>query len=686
TGKSNPIGPGWVVTNGIEWKAPLNQNGTFEAFTLRAWDGLEASANEVTVRITVNPVNDYPYAAGNQALAVVEDTPTKLPLPATDADGQTVTYVFSGMQTGSSVTGTAPNLMYNPPPNYTGYTQFAYTASDGTLTSYGSFVPNISPVNDAPTLTTVNPLKEGYEDNNYIVDHSDLAFEGNEADVDGPTINFRIEELVSGTLTQNGQPVIPGQTLVTWNTPVTWTPPANINGDVIAFKVRAYDGSLASANAVDVPVALAPVNDAPVTKDSTLEGTEDTPLPLTLNATDVDGDALSYEFVELNGASISGTAPNFIYNPVPNRNGQTSFHFSVNDGKVYSGYARVTINLAPAPDAPTLTTVAPFTQGKEDTASYISHYGLWQNANEYQPDYPSYEQPILSFRVEEVLAGTLTKGGQPVVPGQTILAQADANYPLVWMPPANINGTINAFTVKAWDGTNASATPVPVPIVVAAANDAPGVQNPSVATNEDSAVDFTIEADDADGDALTYAIAQHPPATVGNITGNGPKFTFTPAANFNGTGGFSFTVSDGTTTVFREGNFISVTPVNDAPTLTNINTIPNAMQSRPTTVSLQQLRAFSDVADIDNATDSVRFRVESIESGTLTSNGAPVQPGFLIDDGDDVIWTPAADALGETTAFTVKAWDGNLASSTAVPVKFEVAASNNAPQGQAQTI
>jgi hypothetical protein len=689
TQNGQPIVPGQTLVNAnqsVVWTPPANQHGDIPAFTVRAWDTIDASTTPVTVAVRVNSVNDYPYAAGNQALAVVEDTPTKLPLPATDADGQAVTYVFSGLQTGSSVTGTAPNLMYNPPPNLTGYTQFAYTASDGTLTSYGSFVANISPVNDAPTLTLVNPLKGGSEDYTYTASHDFLTFEGNEADVDGPSISFRVEEVVVGTLTQNGQPVVLGETLIRPHAPVVWTPPANANGNIVAFRVRAYDGSLASANAVDVPIALAPVNDAPVTKDSTSDGTEDTPLPLTLNATDVDGDVLSYEFVELNGASISGTAPNFVYNPVPNRNGQASFYFRVNDGKVYSGFARVTINLAPAPDAPTLTAVAPFTQGKEDTAFYISHYGLWQNANEYQPEYPSDQQPILSFRVEEVLSGTLTKGGQPVVPGQTILAQSDANYPLVWTPPANANGTINAFTVKAWDGTNASATAVPVPIVVAAANDAPSVQNPSVTTNEDAAVDFTIEASDADDDALTYAIAQQPPASVGAIRGNGPSFTFTPAANFNGTAGFSFRVSDGTATVFREGNFISVTPVNDAPTLTNINTIPNAIQGRPITVSLQQLRAFSNVADIDNATDSVRFRVESIESGTLTSNGATVQTGFLIDDGDDVIWTPAADALGETTAFTVKAWDGNLASSTAVPVKFEVAASNNAPQGQAQTI
>lgn len=688
TQNGQPIVPGQTVVNANQsavWTPPANQYGDIPAFTVRAFDTIDLSATEVTVAVRVNSINDYPYAASNQPISTVEDTPVQLPLPATDNDGQTVTYTFSGLIAGSSVTGTAPNLMYNPKPNATGFYQFAYTATDGLVNSYGSFVVNISPVNDAPTLTLMNPLKGGTEDQYYIVDLGDLTFEGNEADVDGPSMSFRIEEIVSGSLTQNGQFVVPGQAFITSSQSATWIPPSNVNGNVVAFRVRAYDGSLASSDAIDVPIALAPVNDAPVAQSSTVSGTEDTPLPLNLNAIDVDGDTLTYEFYELSDASITGTAPDLVYTPPINRNGQVSFVFRVKDATLYSAYVRVYVNLAPAPDAPTLTTVAPFTQGQEDTSFYISHYMLWQNANEYQPDYSPNSQPILAFRIEEVLSGTLTKGNQPVVPGQTILSQQDANYPLIWTPPANANGTINAFTIKAWDGINASATAVPVPVQVKPLNDAPVAQDPAVVTNEDVAVDFNLEATDVDGDALTYSIINQPPTSAGVISGTGP-YTFTPTANFSGQAGFSFTVSDGITTTYRQGTFINVTAVNDAPTLSSIATLPNAMQGKPYTVSLQQLRAYSDLADVDHDLNSVRFRIESLESGTLTSNGAPVQPGFLIDDGDPVTWTPPLDALGVTTAFRVKAWDGNLASSTAVPVRFDVASANNAPEAQAQSV
>lgn len=53
---------------------------------------------------------------------------------------------------------------------------------------------------------------------------------------------------------------------------------------------------------------------------------------------------------------------------------------------------------------------------------------------------------------------------------------------LVWTPAANANGTLAAFTVKAWDGALPSATAVQVQVVVAAVNDAPVVTVPAAQT------------------------------------------------------------------------------------------------------------------------------------------------------------------------------------------------------------
>ncbi len=253
---------------------------------------------------------------------------------------------------------------------------------------------------------------------------------------------------------------------------------------------------------------------------------------------------------------------------------------------------------------------------------------------------------------------------------------------LTYTPTTNFNGS-DSFTFKVNDGLMDSNTAT-LFLTVNAVNDNPVVQDSFVVTMEETAVDFTIEATDVDGDTLTYSIIQ-PAPQVGFISGTGPNFTFTPTTNFNGQSYFGFSLSDGTTTIAQNG-VITVTPVNDAPTLTRINTTNGSVQGRPVTLSREQLWLLSDAADIDNEANTLQFRVESIEAGTLTSNGQPVEVGSLITDAANVTWTASADALGETAAFTVKAWDGALASATPVPVKFDVASSNNAPQAQAQNV
>ncbi len=115
---------------------------------------------------------------------------------------------------------------------------------------------------------------------------------------------------------------------------------------------------------------------------------------------------------------------------------------------------------------PTLTTISTLAGGVEDADLAILYATLAAAANEADVD-----GDPLSFRVEAVSTGTLMKGGLPVVPGVTLLSAGES---LVWHPDPNASGTLPAFTVKAWDGNAASATPVQVRVAVAPVADVPG--------------------------------------------------------------------------------------------------------------------------------------------------------------------------------------------------------------------
>ena len=88
----------------------------------------------------------------------------------------------------------------------------------------------------------------------------------------------------------------------------------------------------------------ASINYAPVATDLNVYPELDTALSLTLQATDENGDALTYSVVTspTNG-TLSGTAPNLTYTPAAGYLGPDSFTYIANDGTVDSNIATVNV-------------------------------------------------------------------------------------------------------------------------------------------------------------------------------------------------------------------------------------------------------------------------------------------------------------------------------------------------------
>jgi len=133
-------------------------------------------------------------------------------------------------------------------------------------------------------------------------------------------------------------------------------------------EVRVYDRALSAA---EIQALATTGNAPPVATDDSFSTAEDTPLNITLQATDTDGDPLTFSIVSgpLNG-TLAGTAPTVTYTPNPNFNGADSFSFNVDDGKGGTDTGTISLTVNPVNDAPVAQAQAVITA--KDTAMLSS--------------------------------------------------------------------------------------------------------------------------------------------------------------------------------------------------------------------------------------------------------------------------------------------------------------------------
>ncbi|MEH6460293.1 cadherin-like domain-containing protein [Chitinimonas sp. JJ19] len=94
-------------------------------------------------------------------------------------------------------------------------------------------------------------------------------------------------------------------------------------------------------------------------------------------------------------------------------------------------------------------------------------------------------------------------------------------------------------------------------------NEAPKAASASYVMHEDQPASLTLAGSDGDGDVLRYTLLSTPANLT--LTGDAPRLTASPVADFNGSTSFSYTVSDGTASAEAATISVQVMPVNDAP-------------------------------------------------------------------------------------------------------------------------
>jgi gliding motility-associated-like protein len=651
-----------------------------------------------TIVLGITAVNDAPVAPGD-AKTTAEDNPLNGMLPASDADGDVLTYTKATDPAHGTVTvNTNGTYTYTPVLNYNGPDSFTYTVSDG----HGG--PATATVNI--TVTPVNDLPVGTGDTRSTNEDTPVSGAVTGTDVDGDVLTYSITtNPTHGTVTAFDAAT----------GAYTYTPDLNYNG-TDNFIVTIDDGHGGSTTAA-VNITINAVNDAPTGTGDTQTTPEETAVSGAVTGADVEGDPLTYRpgTAPLHGTVTVELDGTYTYTPAFDYNGGDNFTISISDGND-SIPVTVNITVTPVNDMPdpsgeirTTPEDTPFsgavsgTDIDGDTLIFSkgadpSHGTVITYSNgtyTYTPD-PNYNGPDgFYFYVSDGNGGNGSAGvsitvtpvnDAPTGSGDTQTTPEDTDVsgavtgadvdgdPLTYRPgtaplhgtvTVNLDGTYtytpaldynggDSFTISISDGND--SIPVTVTITVTPVNDMPDPSGEIRTTPEDIPFSGAVSGTDIDGDTLIFSKGADPiHGTV--ITYSNGTYTYTPDPNYNGPDGFYFEVSDGHGGSGTAGVSITVTPVNDAPTGTG---------DTQTTPEDADVSGAVTGADVDG--DPLTYR-----PGT-----APLHGTVTVNLDGTYTYTPALDYNGGDS-FTISISDGN--DSIPVTVSITVTAVNDAPTG-----
>ena len=341
-----------------------------DSFTFKANDGTTDS-NTATVSITVQgPVNDPPVA-NNQAITVNKNTQQAISLTATDTNNDPLTYTVLTQPAHGTLTGTAPNLNYNPDTDYVGADSFTFKANDGTTDSNTATV-SIT-VQDVTSCANILPISSvtasGYQLGNppsNAIDadlntrwandgvgswiRADLGSTQNICSVDiawysGNTrqYHFVIATSTDGSTFTN---VFNGDSSGTTLNSEKYTI-SNINARYVKVTVNGNtQNNWASIYDLKISGSASSGNSPPVAVNQAVVTNKNIAKAITLAASDPNNDPLNYSIVTQPAhGTLTGTAPNLNYNPDTDYVGADSFTFKANDGIADSNTATVSITV-----------------------------------------------------------------------------------------------------------------------------------------------------------------------------------------------------------------------------------------------------------------------------------------------------------------------------------------------------
>jgi gliding motility-associated-like protein len=521
-----------------------NQNGT-AIITITVSDGSQSAVE--TFSVTVQPVNDLPTISAISGQSTNEDVPTgAVPFTINDVETNVDALVVTALSNNTTLvpvanvnfsgTGSSRTVTVTPAANESGTATISIRVNDGTATATRNFIVTVTAVNDPPTI-------------------SPIAAQTITEDTPTGPLAFTIGDLETGALTvsrsSSNTTLVPINNVVLAGTGTSRTVnviPATNQTGTTTISITVDDETTTTTMEFDVTVTG--VDDSPtISAISNRTISEDTPTgdisfnvndpetpsaDLTVTTTSTDTDLLPLANIVVTG---TGGTRNVNITPALNQTGSGSVTLTVSDG-VNTTSRTFAINVTPVNDLPQITAQVPIT------------------VNEAQP-------------VALSLANLTVFDPDTDPSALTLFVTGGTNYTITGLstitPVPAFSGTLS---VNVLIGDGMGFNPGVVTVTVISTNDVPVISSSDPLTvNEDGTLSISLDnlnVTDADSDY---------PDDFTLVVLSGTNYTFssstiTPAANYNGAITVNVKVNDGSVDSAPFPVVVTVTPVNDPPSIT----------------------------------------------------------------------------------------------------------------------
>ena len=465
-----------------------------DSFKVTVDDG-KGGTVDVLVNVTVG--NGVPTAAP-QDIETPYGIAVTNPVGATDPNGDELTYSVKDENKPShgevTISGDG-TYTYTPNAGFSGSDSFKVTVDDGKGGTVDAVV-NVTVGNGVPTAAPQN-IETLYGTS---VTNPIGAMDPNE------------DELTYSVKDEN-KPA-QGTVILNEDGSYTYTPNAGFSGSD-SFKVTVDDGK---GGTIDVVVNVTVGNGVPTAASQSIETPYGTAVTNPIEATDPNGDLLTYEVKDENKPSHGTVTINgdgtYTYTPSTGFSGSDSFKVTVDDGK--GGTIDVAVGVTVGNGVPT---AAP--------QNIETAYGT-AVTNPVGAADPNGD--LLTYEVKEEnkpAHGTVTLNG-------------DGTY--TYTPSTGFSGS-DSFKVTVDDGKGGT---IDVAVGVTVGNGVPTAAPQNIETAYGTPITNSVGASDPNGDQLTYTIKDENKPAHGTVTLNGDgTYTYTPSTGFSGSDSFKVTVDDG---------------------------------------------------------------------------------------------------------------------------------------------